>query len=167
MISKIVRRRIEMAGLLPFVEDRSFAIAALGAEARSVVEQADSIALGAAADLVRRKECDTVVRLYAPSAVRGDAVTVSEAAGVVRRVAAMRLLLPAGTRIAVDCDSAGLKIALLALGFGANDLVGSIPPERRREVEREVSRLGYGLVFVDAPQRAFTGASSVSAAEGA
>lgn len=151
MISPLVRRRIQAAGLLPLIEDRSRSLALLGAEARLLVARADLIALGAAADLVRRNECGTLAYLLAPGTCTSDWITVAEPADLVRAVAAVRLLGPPGVRIAVDCDSVGMKIAIVALGFGASDLVGTILPEARHEVDREIERLGYEPALLDAP----------------
>jgi hypothetical protein len=145
MTGLLVRRRIEAAGLLPFVEDRGGALAALGPKGQRLVDRADLVALGAAADLTRRWECGTQVRLHVPVAPAGLAVPSVGSERLLRHVAAMRLLGREGLRIGIDCDRVGIPIALVALGFGATDLVGSTLIGRRSEIEREVIRLGYEL----------------------
>jgi hypothetical protein len=166
MITTLVRRRIEAAGLMPLVTDRGRAIATLGPEARRLVDHADPIALGAAADLVRRKGCGTLVRVCLPSVAESAVFTIVGSESLLRRVATLRLLGPDAVRIAVDCDRVGVKLALVALSFGASDLTGSIPAGRRREIEREIERLGFEPAPAGAPLPPRLG-ETTAAAEGA
>jgi hypothetical protein len=56
-----------------------------------------------------------------------------DAAGVHRLwcIAAARLLLPATVRVEVRHDLLGLRLAQLALGFGADTLAGPVEPDRK------------------------------------
>ena len=98
------------------------------------LDRADLLALGALADLVRADEVGDVVRVYA-NAVPEDASDVAyvkpaEGLALLRNVAIARIVGPRAARVRVDWTAIGLELAQVALGFGANELVGTIASKR-------------------------------------
>ncbi|HEY6463630.1 MAG TPA: hypothetical protein VIY73_25855 [Polyangiaceae bacterium] len=113
----------------------------------------DLLALGALADRVRRDEVGDEVRIYtrevddgageprvegaAAGAGAGSTAIVLPLEGrtstgleLLREVAIARVTGPRGARVRVDWTRAGLEIAQVALGFGANELEGRIANKR-------------------------------------
>jgi 2-iminoacetate synthase ThiH len=156
-LSELVARRLGGEALTP---------AELGRAAG-----ADLLALGAAADDVRRVECGDEVRVYtaAPPA-EGPLVRVI-GAGEARRgtellrgLALERLAAPRGARFCWDYAALGLEFAQVSLAFGVSDWAGparrggALPlagdpkhlPSRRDELAGLVARAGRRAVFVDA-----------------
>jgi hypothetical protein len=145
-MSKLVDRAIDAAGLGAVLGARR-ALGPLDAHAARL-RAADLLALGALADLVRAEEVGTEVRIHAgappggdPSAVvapRGDSSVVvlprddREITGLdlLREVAVARVTGPRGLHVRIDWDRCGLELAQVALGFGADELVGFIATKR-------------------------------------
>jgi 2-iminoacetate synthase ThiH len=169
MTSKLVERALEQAGLLGMLAARERAETA-GPEARELLERADLLALGAAADVARRRECSAEVNVYVPSAPAAtsslvviDAREPARGTALLRKIASLRLTGEIGARIVVDWAAAGLEIAQVALCFGATDLAGPIASRRglpmldsedqkkqvkRREIAGYIERAGFRPVFV-------------------
>jgi 2-iminoacetate synthase ThiH len=99
---------------------------------------ADLLALGALADRVRAEEVGDVVRVHTDVAIAGDDVVVFPRDGgeartgleLLREVAVARIVGPRGARVRIDWTRAGLELAQVALGFGANELAGAIASKR-------------------------------------
>ena len=175
MTSKLVSELLERSGLLPLLAQRERGIVPCGAEIDELVDRADTLALGAAADLARRGECGDETRIHvpaAPPATNDVAVIVSAASAggtaFLRHVARERLVGPIGRRIVVDFAAVGLEIAQVALSFGATDLAGPIASRKglpmlevddqkkvvkRRELAAFVERAGFRPVFVTTDAR--------------
>ncbi|HKQ69627.1 MAG TPA: hypothetical protein VJT73_09820 [Polyangiaceae bacterium] len=167
--SKVVAALLEREGLTPLLAARE-----LGQEpptgAAELLGNCDILALGAAANVVRRRECGDEARVYVPVPPPASAgvvvLTSSETArgtALLRRIAELRLLGPIGLRIVIDAGSLGLEIAQVALSFGASDLATPTASRRglpmaleayaktlvkRREIAAYVERAGYAPVFV-------------------
>ena len=154
-MSNLVERAIDAAGLGTVLAARR-AAASMDAHA-SRLRGADLLALGALADRVRVEEVGADVRIYmtsappsgderapagdgsAPPSGDGSAAGVivlprddQELAGLdlLREVAVARITGPRGARVRVDWTRCGLELAQVALGFGANELVGFVATKR-------------------------------------
>jgi hypothetical protein len=135
-VSALVDGAIESAGLLGVLAARREG--SLSAAHIEQLRQADLLALGALADRVRSDEVGAEVRVYEslpPDA--GEAVILvpsddAELTGLelLREVAVSRLAGPPGARVRVDWTRCGLELAQVALGFGADELVGVISTKR-------------------------------------
>lgn len=89
---------------------------------------ADLLALGAVADLVRTEEIGDTVVIHKGAEGRGILwidVATSEL-DMLRAVAVARIASAPNARIGVDWGRHGLELAQVALGFGASDLRGAI-----------------------------------------
>jgi 2-iminoacetate synthase ThiH len=173
MTSKLVTELVERAGLAPLLASRERGVIPSATEAARLVEEADILALGAAADVARRRECGDETRIHVPAAPTDAELVVIGASvagtALLRLVARERLLGPIGRRIVVDFGAVGLEIAQVALSFGATDLAGPIASRRglpmvdaddqkklvkRREIAGFVERAGFRPVFVTTDARA-------------
>jgi hypothetical protein len=151
-MSVLVDRAIESAGLSDVLEARR--AGTLDGSHRAKLAAADLLALGALADRVRTEDVGREVRIFASDADRAafaeDDVVVLPPEGVeltglelLREVAVARVAGPAGLRVCVDWTLAGLELAQVALGFGANELLGRLASKRGLPIaEGEV--LGVG-----------------------
>lgn len=124
-----------------------------------VFERCDLLALGAVADEVRAREVGDVVRVHVGSAHdEGDVVEVhvreldptSRGLRFVRDVAIARITGPRGARVRIDWTECGMELAQVALGFGANELVGIIADRRGLPIadDRTKKVKGVGAVAV-------------------
>jgi 2-iminoacetate synthase ThiH len=174
MTSKLVSDLVERAGLAPLLASRERGVVPSGDDATRLVEEVDILALGAAADVARRRECGEETRIHVPAAPlpATDLAVIGAPVGgtaLLRLVARERLLGPIGRRIVVDFGAIGLEIAQVALSFGATDLAGPIASRRglpmvdaddqkklvkRREIAAFVERAGFRPVFVTTDARA-------------
>ncbi len=150
-MSKLVERAIDAAGLGAVLVARR-AMAPVDAHSARL-RAADLLALGALADQVRAEEVGAEVRIYTgapplgdtgapPSGdtgapPSGDAIVVlprgdQELTGLdlLREVAVARTTGPRGMHVRIDWDRCGLELAQVALGFGADELVGFIATKR-------------------------------------
>jgi hypothetical protein len=192
-MSALVDRAIEAAGLGDVLGARL--AGPLSQEHVARLREADLLAVGALADRVRAAEAGAEVRIYAGDQEHGrhDAPLVvlpqadRELTGLelLREVAIARITGPRAARIRVDWARCGLELAQVALGFGADELVGRIaskqglaiaPGElvgvgkksaqlpaqlvKRRELAAYVTRAGRAPVFVDGTSPAPAGAWS-------
>jgi len=149
-VSALVDRAIESAGLLGVLTARRNG--SLSVSHIEHLRQADLLALGALADRVRSEEVGAEVRVYTSSPPEtGDAVLLLPFDGtsaalqrrgqnegdaqltgleLLREVAVSRVAGPRAARVRVDWTRCGLELAQVALGFGANELVGVIATKR-------------------------------------
>ncbi|HEY8087987.1 MAG TPA: hypothetical protein VIF09_09080 [Polyangiaceae bacterium] len=148
-MSALVDRAIEVAGLAGVLEARR--AGAVGDADAARLRTADLLALGALADRVRAEEVGDEVRIYtcAGGADVASVVLVPregrELTGLdlLREVAMARLLGARGTRVRVDWTRCGMELAQVALGFGADELVGQITSKRGLPIA-EGETLGVG-----------------------
>jgi 2-iminoacetate synthase ThiH len=135
-VSALVDRAIESAGLGDFLAAR--AAGALTPAHAERLRTADLLALGALADRVRSDEVGADVVIYTGDAPARDAsVVVLPKAGsgltgleLLREVAIARICGPRRLSVRVDWAVCGLELAQVALGFGADELVGRIVNKR-------------------------------------
>jgi len=173
--SKLVQERLHQHKLLPLLEMRERGGVPSSPEAIEAIGRAEILTLGAAADLVRRRECGDEVRVYVPFAPSaGDSLVIigpetsARGTALLRHIASRRLLGPIGQRIVVDFGAFGLEIAQVALNFGATDLSGVIASRRglpmlesdepkkllkRREIAGLIERAGFRPMFVTTEAR--------------
>jgi len=103
------------------------------------------------ADRIRSSEVGDEVRVYTQEPAGGarDVVTLprpgTEPTGLelLREVAVARITSAPGTQVRVDWSLCGLELAQVALGFGANELVGRIATKRGLPIA-EGEKLGVG-----------------------
>lgn len=105
------------------------------------LEKADMLVLGALADALRAREVGDDVFLSVDSGapatehavlLRGEPGNGSGSGGLrfLRQVALARVLGAKGRRVGVDWSSVGMELAQVALGFGANELAGTLTTKR-------------------------------------
>jgi hypothetical protein len=159
-MSKLVDGAIEAAGLGPVLDARRARASSPDAGLFPAIEvhlprlrSADLLALGALADRVRAEEVGATVRIYTGAPPDDDAdrrVTTlprdeREVTGLdlLRDVAIARVIGPYGARVRVDWTRCGLELAQVALGFGADELVGFIATKRGLPIaEGELAGVG-------------------------
>jgi hypothetical protein len=149
---------------------------------------ADLLVLGALADRVREEEVGAEVRVLPLTRHEDVGVALLPAVDqkltgleLLRAVAVARLTGPHAGAVRVDFGQSGLEIAQVALGFGANELIGPIVSKsgaafapgalvgvgrrsrlelasvaKRRELEGFIRLTGREPVFVDAEGRTLT-----------
>jgi hypothetical protein len=150
-MSKLVERAIDAAGLGAVLAARRTMASVDAHVAR--LRTADLLALGALADQVRAEEVGAEVRIFTGAPPSGDtgappsgdtgappsggAVVVlprddRELTGLdlLREVAVARVTGRRGAHVRIDWDRCGLELAQVALGFGADELVGFIATKR-------------------------------------
>lgn len=134
-MSALVDGAIARAGLAPVLEARR--AGTMNGDHEGLLRRADLLVLGALADRVRAEEVGDEVRIFTSPQSGDDAACVLPADGsdlngleLLRAVAMARLTGPRGVRVRVDWSRCGLEIAQVALGFGANELVGRIASKR-------------------------------------
>jgi 2-iminoacetate synthase ThiH len=135
-MSALVDRAVEGAGLAPVLEARRAGTLDQTHAAR--LREADLLALGALADRVRAEEVGDEVRIYTQPSDDDDARIVllphvdRELTGLelLREVAIARVTGPRAARVRVDWTRCGLELAQVALGFGADELFGTIANKR-------------------------------------
>jgi hypothetical protein len=135
-VSLLVDRAIESAGLhVVFCARRAGSLSSIHLEQ---LRAADLLALGALADRVRSEEVGAEVRVYTDSPPEAEGAAIVLPAGdaeltgleLLREVAVARIAGPPAGRVRVDWTRCGLELAQVALGFGANELVGVISTKR-------------------------------------
>ena len=136
-MSALVDQAIAAAGLEDIPALRRGA--GLGAAHVARLREADLLALGALADGVRAAEVGAEVRVYVadPHDANDARLVVLPRADatltgleLLREVAIARLTGAHGARVRVDWGRCGLELAQVALGFGADELVGPIASKR-------------------------------------
>ena len=185
MTSKLVLESIERAGLGPVLARRERGEVPDDDAVIELLATADILALGAAADFARRRECGTETRIFVPFAPPASVIVTvlgeREAArgtALLRGIAVLRLTGPIGQSIVLDFGVLGLEIAQVGLSFGATDLAGPLGAQRglpviaddqkkvikRREIAGFVERAGFTPVFVTSETRAAGGDPAAPAA---
>src|SRR5712671_5231762 len=137
MTSKLVAAALDREGLCSVLASREHGETTNSPAVLQTLERADMLALGAAADIVRRRECGEDVHIYVPSPpLETNALLVIDAreslrgTALLRKIATLRLTAAIGSRIVVDWGALGLEIGQIALCFGASDLAGPIASRR-------------------------------------
>lgn len=135
-MSRLVDRAIASAGLQRVLAARRQGT--LGGAEMASLREAELLALGALADLVRAQEVGDDVRIYTsddPGAAHDVTSLPRDGSGatgieLLREVAIARIAGPPGARVRVDWTRCGLELAQVALGFGANELAGRVASKR-------------------------------------
>jgi hypothetical protein len=158
-MSCLAEEAIVREGLRPILEARRTGdLYALRSMAPALVT-ADLLAVGALADLVRVEEVGDLVRVYANARPEPSVSAVDvrrEAAGdgagmkLLRAVAIARITGPRAADVRVDWSEIGIELAQVALGFGANELVGPIANKRGLVIADDATKKvkGEGMVSV-------------------
>jgi hypothetical protein len=115
------------------------------------LRDAELLAVGALADIIRREEVGSVVRLHIGGVAPPDAITGS-GLSLLRDVAIARITGARGARVCVDFGASGLELAQVALGFGASELAGPIANRRGLPIADDAQKKvkGKGLVALRA-----------------
>jgi 2-iminoacetate synthase ThiH len=150
-MSVLVDRALDEAGLAAALEARH--AGGLGGALLERLRSADLLALGALADRVRKAEVGDDVRIYLEEPPPdGPAVVTLPGGGgehdltgleLLRQVAIARISGPRGANIRVDFVRCGLELAQVAVGFGANELVGRVANKRGLPLSQG-EKLGVG-----------------------
>jgi hypothetical protein len=169
MTSQLVLASIERCGLGKVLARRESGAIPSEDAVIELLASADILALGAAADIARRRECAPQCRIFAPFSPGPDqGITVlgarepARGTELLRAIAVLRLTGAIGQSIVIDFGVFGLEIAQVGLSFGATDLAGPIGSSRqglpvvneekkvikRREIAAYVERAGFSPVFV-------------------
>jgi hypothetical protein len=180
MTSKLVLDAVATAGLGPVLTRRERGEVPDDDAVVELLASVDILALWAAADIARRRECSPEARIFVPTAPAPNAIVTvlgaREAArgtALLRGIAILRLTGPIGQSIVLDFGVLGLQIAQVGLSFGATDLAGPIGSPRglpvladdpkkvikRRELAAFVERAGFRPVFVTNENSALAGDS--------
>ncbi len=152
-MTPLTERALLREGLLEVLEARRAGrdFRALQSQFAPRLRDADLLALGALADIVRRDEVGDVVRIHIGALPEGT--LQSRGLDLLRRVAIARVLAPVrASRVCVDFGAAGLEIAQVALGFGANELAGPIANRRGLPIADDAQKKikGQGMVSLKA-----------------
>jgi 2-iminoacetate synthase ThiH len=185
MMSKLVLASLDRAGLGAVLARRECGEVPDDDAVVELLASADILALGAAADIARRRECSPETRIFVPFAPPANAIVTvlgeREAArgtALLRGIAVLRLTGPIGQSIVLDFGVLGLEIAQVGLSFGATDLAGPIGARKglpladdqkkvikRREIAGYVERAGFHPVFVTNDTSADSGDATSSAGD--
>ncbi len=181
-MTRFVEQAIEKAGLLPVLEAHRTSDMQAAVRALPMLREADLLALGAVADMLRADDVGATVHIW-ETARAHEVIWVAPGDGaseldVLRGVAIARICGEKGARIGIDWSTYGLELAQVALGFGASDLRGPIMRKsgllirsdetrkvkglgmvelrsiRKREIEALVTHAGRIPVFVEEPRSA-------------
>jgi 2-iminoacetate synthase ThiH len=156
-MSALSEQAIVKEGLWPVLEARRCGDLAAVRAMMSALENADLLAVGALADVVRAEEAGAIVRVYAnvrpePSerAVAVHRGGAGDGAGMqfLRAVAIARITGPRAADVRVSWSEVGIELAQVALGFGANELVGPIANKRGLVIADDATKKvkGEGMV---------------------
>jgi hypothetical protein len=135
-VSALVDRAIDSAGLGEVLGARRDG--ALGDAELTRLREADLLVLGALADRVRAHEVGPEVRIHVrepPADVPADFTFPDPGRNLtglelLREIAIARVTGPFRACVRVDWVRCGMELAQVALGFGANELVGTIATKR-------------------------------------
>lgn len=155
-MSRFVEQAIARAGLAPVLAARRAGEIEAVRSTMDAWENADLLALGAVADLVRAEEVGAIVPIHKAGEGAGVLWIDLPRAGatdldLLRATAVARIAGPAKARVGIDWGRHGLELAQVALGFGASDLRGAITKKS-------------GLPILDEESRKVKGQGSVSLA---
>lgn len=154
-MTPLVERVLLREGLLEVLEARRGGQARPPPSATLALEKrlrdADLLAVGALADIVRQEEVGSLVRLHVGVTAPIDAICAVGLA-LLREVAIARLTGPRGGCVCVDFGASGLEMAQVALGFGASELAGPIANRRGLPIADDAHKKvkGKGLVALKA-----------------
>lgn len=153
-MTPLVARTLSSTGLLPLYEARKRGEAILR---ERIDPSVDLMALGALADAIRSEEVGDTVHVFtngkashaaieAPASLRG--------LDLMREVAVLRVTSPKGAHVRVDWGNCSLEVAQVALGFGANELVGPIANRRGLPIADDATKKvkGQGMVSLQTLQ---------------
>lgn len=148
-MSALVDRAVKAAGLGEILAAR--AAGALSDGHVALLRAADLLALGALADAIRAEEVGADVHIYTsePPPAAGVLIVLppdgTELTGLelLREVAVARIAGARAAHVRVDWTCCGLELAQVALGFGADELVGRIAYKRGLPIH-EGEQLGVG-----------------------
>lgn len=151
-MNTLTEKAIQEAGLLDWFRARL--TEGVGADVGERLKKADLLVLGAMADELRRTEMGDEVRIFANVTAPSDSKTIEVAKAAtgldfLRAVAIARLTSPRGTHVRIDWSKVGLEIAQVALGFGANELVGDIANKRGLPIAEDETKKVKGQGMVD------------------
>lgn len=151
-MTPLTERALLREGLLEVLDARRTSAdwRALAPRFEPRLRDADLLALGALADLVRRDEVGDVVRIHL-GAVPEIAIA-SRGIALLRAVAIARVIGARAARVCVDFGASGLEIAQVALGFGASELAGPIANRRGLPIADDARKKikGQGMVSLRA-----------------
>jgi len=149
-MTPLVERVLLREGLLEVLETRR-ASQNIGPSLERRLRDADLLALGALADIVRCDEVGGAVRIHLGTAAPSDALRAT-GLELLRAVAIARVMGPRAARVCVDFGASGLEIAQVALGFGASELVGPIANRRGLPIADDAQKKvkGKGMVALKA-----------------
>lgn len=157
-VTRFVEQAIERAGLGEVLRARRAGDLEVVRGAMDEWKDADLLALGAVADLVRTEEVGDTVAIHRDGEGKGALwieVSTSEL-DVLRAVAIARIAGAARARVGVDWSRYGLELAQVALGFGASDLRGAITRRSGLPILEDESKKvkGQGNVSIAALKKA-------------
>lgn len=151
-MSALVLSALARGGLADVLAARRARDFAALAAAQPRLRGADLLLLGALADVVRQEEVGDEVRVLANVQNARDGVPSHSERGLalLRSVAIERITGPNGVAVRVDWGACGLEIAQVALGFGANELIGPIASKRGLPIADDATKKlkGQGMVAV-------------------
>jgi len=151
-MSALVSSAIERGGLTEVLAARRAKDFDALAGFATRLERADLLLLGALADVVRQEEVGDEVRVLAnvQNARDGVPCRVERGLDLLRAVALARITGPRAVAVRVDWGVCGLEIAQVALGFGANELIGPIASKRGLPIAEDATKKlkGQGMVAV-------------------
>jgi len=151
-MSALILSAIEQGGLADVLAARRAKDFEALAAAKARLETADLLLLGALADVVRREEVGDDVKVHANVQTARDGVPSHDERGLdlLRAVAIARITGPRAVPVRVDWGVCGLEIAQVALGFGANELIGPIASKRGLPIAEDATKKlkGQGMVAV-------------------
>ena len=147
--SVVLERALLREGLLEVLDARRAGSPALGSFERRL-RDADLLALGALADVIRRDEIGPVVHVHLDAAVP-EAIRL-RGLDLLRETAIARVLGPRAARVCVDFGASGFEIAQVALGFGASELSGPVANRRGLPIAEDALKKvkGKGMVALKA-----------------
>ncbi len=154
-MTPLVVRTLTSAGLLDLFEahQRGEVIS------RSQIDpKVDLMALGALADAIRHQDVGDTVHVFANSKTSREGALEAPSSlvglGLLREVATLRVTAPKRARVRVDWGACSLQLAQVALGFGANELVGPIANRRGLPIAEDASKKikGQGMVSLQTLQ---------------
>lgn len=153
-MTPLVSNTLKSAGLWPLYEAQRRGETV---DRTSLSPNIDLMALGAFADAIRIRDVGHDVFVFANRQATHEAVEVPTSLrglALMREVAVSRITSPRGSRVRVDWGACSLQLAQVALGFGANELVGPITNRRGLLISEDATKKvkGEGMVSMQTLQ---------------
>lgn len=153
-MTPLVTRTLQSAGLLPLYEARKKGETI---SRERISPNVDLMALGALADAIRSEDVGNDVFVFANRQATHAAIeapTTLRGLPLMREVAILRVTSPKGARVRVDWAACSLEVAQVALGFGANELVGPIANRKGLPIADDATKKvkGQGMVSLQTLQ---------------